>query len=609
MTATVNQAAAVRIRRLRYAYPGLSTWALDAIDLEIQPGEWLALVGANASGKTTLCRALAGLAPHLTGGRFQGQVLIGERDTRLHPPSALVGVVGLTFQNAESQLFNPSVEAEIVWGLEALGLPRAVIAERLAWALHTFHLADVAAQSPERLSGGQQRRLALAAVLAMQPSLLVLDAPLGGLDPRGRSEVLATLQLLRQQRHVTVVLAEADDPAVAAFADRVAHLQHGRLLSVTSSADVPQDAAARPGESAQLSAIAVRSRHGAQPGSAQSADHSRQRLAAGPANPNVPRIEASVGLPQDSQVPGIEASAGLPQDSQAPGIETSAGLPQGSQAPNNRLKPPFQMSSATTFGIPAAEQQASGATAAITLEQLGFAYQPGRPVLQDVSLTIAAGEFVALVGANGSGKTTLAKHLIGLLRPTQGRLLIQGQESARQSVGALARQVGFLFQNPERQIFSATVSDEVAFGPRNLGLPAASVAQRVAQALARFDLTELAGQPPAVLSFTQRRRVTLAAVAALETPILVLDEPTVSLDAEARGGLLAWLHERHAQGSTLVLVTHDLALVADHAQRVLVMQAGRLVADGAPGEVLRQQALLLEAGLTPAPVGETSHAL
>ncbi len=267
------------------------------------------------------------------------------------------------------------------------------------------------------------------------------------------------------------------------------------------------------------------------------------------------------------------------------------------------------MSSATTFGIPAAGQQASGATAAITLEQLGFAYQPGRPVLQDVSLTIAAGEFVALVGANGSGKTTLAKHLIGLLRPTQGRLLIQGQESARQSVGALARQVGFLFQNPERQIFSATVSDEVAFGPRNLGLPAASVAQRVAQALARFDLTELAGQPPAVLSFTQRRRVTLAAVAALETPILVLDEPTVSLDAEARGGLLAWLHERHAQGSTLVLVTHDLALVADHAQRVLVMQDGRLVADGAPGEVLRQQALLLEAGLTPAPVGETSHAL
>ncbi|MFZ2518526.1 MAG: ABC transporter ATP-binding protein, partial [Anaerolineae bacterium] len=186
----MNRAAAVRISGLRYAYPGLSTWALDAIDLEIQPGEWLALVGANASGKTTLCRALVSLVPHLTGGRFQGQVLIGERDTRQHPPSALVDVVGLTFQNAESQLFNPSVEAEIVWGLEALGLPRAVIAERLAWALHTFHLADVAAQSPERLSGGQQRRLALAAVLAMQPSLLVLDAPLGGLDPRGRSEVL-----------------------------------------------------------------------------------------------------------------------------------------------------------------------------------------------------------------------------------------------------------------------------------------------------------------------------------------------------------------------------------------------------------------------------------
>ncbi len=504
----MNEAHEVRITGLRYAYPGLSGWALDGIDLEIRAGEWLALFGANASGKTTLCRALVGLAPHLTGGRFQGQVLIGGKDTRQHPPSDLVGVVGLTFQNPESQLFNPSVETEIVWGLEALGLPRAVIAERLAWALHTFDLDDLRAQSPERLSGGQQRRLALAAVLAMQPSLLVLDAPLGGLDPQGRREVLTTLQQLREQRHITVVVAEADDPAVTWFADRVATLHRGRLVSI------------RPASNAR-EALA-------------GADH--------------------------AAMPAHDA------DAQPPSAPTS----------------------------PHAE------AAAIALEHLSFAYDSGQPVLQDLDLTIAAGEFVALVGANGSGKTTLAKHLIGLLRPSRGRLLIQGQDSARQSVGALARQVGFLFQNPERQIFSATVTDEIAFGPRNLGLPPDVVSRRVAQALARFDLTELASQPPAVLSFTQRRRVTLAAVAALETPILVLDEPTVGLDAEARAGLLAWLHERHAQGVTLVLVTHDLALVAGHAQRVLVLQNGRFAAEGSPDVVLREHALLSQAGLAAA---------
>jgi len=500
----MNDAYDVRITGLRYAYPGLSGWALDSIDLEIRAGEWLALLGANASGKTTLCRALVSLAPHLTGGRFQGQVLIGGKDTRQHPPSDLIGVVGLTFQNPESQLFNPSVETEIVWGLEALGLSRAVIADRLEWALHTFDLAGLRTQSPERLSGGQQRRLALAAVLAMQPSLLVLDAPLGGLDPQGRSEVLTTLQQLRQQRHITVVVAEADDPGIIRFADRVATLHRGRLVSV------------RPASNAREDIALV-------------------------AHPTMPVYEA------DAQPP------------LAPG---------------------------------------SPRAAAITLEHLSFAYDPGQPVLQDLDLTIAAGEFVALVGANGSGKTTLAKHLIGLLRPSRGRLLIQGQDSAQQSVGALARQVGFLFQNPERQIFSATVMDEVAFGPRNLGLPADAVGRRVAQALARFELTELASQPPAVLSFTQRRRVTLAAVAALETPILALDEPTVGLDAEARAGLLAWMHERHAQGVTLVLVTHDLALVAGHAQRVLVMQNGRLVAAGPPDVVLREHALLAQAGLT-----------
>lgn len=514
----MNEAHEVRITGLRYAYPGLSGWALDAIDLEIQAGEWLALLGANASGKTTLCRALVSLAPHLTGGRFQGQVLIGGKDTRQHPPSDLVGVVGLTFQNPESQLFNPSVETEIVWGLEALGLPRAIIAERLAWALHTFDLVGLRAQSPERLSGGQQRRLALAAVLAMQPSLLVLDAPLGGLDPQGRREVLTTLQLLREQRHITVVVAEADDPAVTWFADRVATLHRGRLVSV------------RP------------------------ASNAREAL-------------AGADRPATSAMPAHEA----------------------------HTQPPI------------APGPLRAAAAAITLEHLSFAYDPGQPVLRDLDLTIAAGEFVALVGANGSGKTTLAKHLIGLLRPSRGRLLIQGQDSARQSVGALARQVGFLFQNPERQIFSATVTDEIAFGPRNLGLPADVIGRRVAQALARFDLTELAAQPPAVLSFTQRRRVTLAAVAALETAILVLDEPTVGLDAEARAGLLAWLHECHAQGVTLVLVTHDLALVAGHAQRVLVLQDGRLAAEGPPDVVLREHALLAQAGL--AAVAEQPDAL
>jgi energy-coupling factor transporter ATP-binding protein EcfA2 len=225
-----NVIDAVRAEGLRFAYPpstpgGAAPWVLDGLDLRVAPGEWLAIMGASDAGKTTLCLLLAGLAPYLTGGTLEGRVVVAGRDTREHPPPALSDAVGIVFQETEAQLFNATVEAEVAWGLENLGLPVAQIRARIAQVLARLRLEDLRDRPPEALSGGEKKRLALASVLAMRPALLVLDEPLGGLDPGGRAEVLAALSTLRQESAAAIVMTESDPEPVAAFADRVVVLE------------------------------------------------------------------------------------------------------------------------------------------------------------------------------------------------------------------------------------------------------------------------------------------------------------------------------------------------------------------------------------------------
>jgi energy-coupling factor transporter ATP-binding protein EcfA2 len=227
----------ILVEGLSFAYPPLSPdapapWVLDGLDLRVSQGEWLAVMGASDVGKTTLCLLLAGLAPHFTAGTMEGHVVVAGRDILQHPPPALAGTVGLLFQEPEAQLFNPTVEAEVAWGLENLGLPVAEIRARVDEVLALLRLEHTRHRSPGELSGGEKKRLALASVLVMRPAVLILDEPMGGLDPVGRQEVLAALSRLRSQEReqpVTIVMTESDPEAVAAFADRLVVLEKGRI--------------------------------------------------------------------------------------------------------------------------------------------------------------------------------------------------------------------------------------------------------------------------------------------------------------------------------------------------------------------------------------------
>lgn len=233
----------------------------------------------------------------------------------------------------------------------------------------------------------------------------------------------------------------------------------------------------------------------------------------------------------------------------------------------------------------------------IKVERISFAYPDGPTILREVSFVIPAGQTVAIVGVNGSGKTTLLRHVIGLLKPAEGRVLVNGQDTHTAHTAALAREVGFAFQKPEHQLFSATVRDEIAFGPRNLGLRGADLTARVNDTLERFALTDIADHPPAVLSFSYRRLIALASIAALHSPILALDEPLVGLDGLWRRRVIAWLEEHKAAGGTTLMVTHHLRLAAK-TQRVMILRRGELVADGPPSEVFADPDVLHSAGLT-----------
>jgi len=487
----------INLDRLSFAYPpthaGASpTSVLRDCSLRLGEGDSLAVMGASGAGKSTLCHVLAGLAPRHTGGTAEGVVTLGGHNVLASPPD--VDAVGLLFQDAATQLFTTSVEDEVAWGLEALGVDPLEITRRVDAALAGFDLTGVRTRAPWALSGGQQKRLALAALWAMRPSVLVLDEPLGGLDPQGKREVLAAVEALRQAG--TTLVTTTMQIATARRAGQVALLAEGRLSH-------PQAPAAAFDTAGPLS------------------------------------VARLTGI-------GVIAPTALWPD----------------------LKPTIAP---------------DGARPAIEVTGLQYGYPGDEVVLRGIDLAIATGQFLAIVGPNGAGKSTLVRHFNGLLRPQSGRVRVQGELIGDRPTGALAREVGFLFQRPEQQLFAPSVREEIEFGLTRLGLPDRS--ERLDRAVARFDLGEVAGAPPATLSYGDQRAVTLACLAAMGPPTIILDEPTVGLDGRGLSQLLAWLAELRAVGTTIIAVTHHMDLAA-RADRVVALDRGRIVADGAPSEVL-----------------------
>lgn len=558
--------AALQLEDLRFSYPpaladGPPVEVLRGLTLHAPAGQALAIMGATSSGKTTLALILAGLAPEMTGGALAGHASVAGLDVAKTSPARLSHTLGLIFQEPERQLFNMSVAEEVAFGLEGQGMPPAQIGERVAWALARVGLAGLEARAPWQLSGGQQKRLAIASILAMQPPILLLDEPMAGLDPAGRREIAALLAELKANTGATVVALEKDAEFVARWAERVMVLAGGQIALDGAPADVFRQV---------------------------------ERLrAAGLAAPQMAELAERLRA-EGEQATFVTAQQGAAWALQR--IE-QAGTPLSVQG--QRRSPAVQ---------PDASAADPPAPLAVDVRGVSFTYAGGARALNELTLAVPQGQFAAIVGPNGGGKSTLARHLNGLLRPQQGTVAIAGRPAAGLPVGELARSVGYVFQNPDHQIFAPTVREEVAFGPRNLGLASQALAQRVEEALAAFDLGPLADTPPAVLGYGLRRLVTLASVWAMQPPIWLLDEPTTGLDARFTALLMEGLHALHQAGHTIMFITHDLKLAAQ-AQRIVVISRGRVALDGPPQAVLADSAELQAVGLRPPPITRLSALL
>lgn len=525
---------------------------LRGVSFEVGRGESVVLLGRVGSGKTTLCMALNGLVPHVTGGVFRGDVRVLGLNTKEHAVADMARGVGLVFQDPESQLVQMRVEDEIAFGLENLGVDPAEMAERVTWALAAVGLSEYRERSPLLLSGGEKQRVAIAAMLAMQPRVLVLDEPTASLDPAGKIAVFKVLQELRQRHDITIFMATQELERIARFADRVLVLHDGRI--------------ALDGPPAEVLAHVAKLQ------------------------------EMGVGVPQVIELGHILSKRTHRRYHFVNNAEAYTELRKRARKYKMRKKARRpEVRNANVLSVPRVDPL--GEAHQITFEHVSYTYDDGHVALRDVNLVVHPGDFVALLGPNGAGKTTLARHFNGLAQPTEGRVRVEHQDTHTTSVAKLARLVGYVFQNPDHQIFSPTVEEEIAFGPRMQELPPAIVAHRVAEALDRFRLSPYAGTPPALLGFGQRRQVALAAIIAMQPKVLILDEPTGGLDWRSQQELMSVLTAFNALGHTVVLITHDMRLVAEYTARSVVLSGGQVLFDGPTRELFRRGDVLAQAQL------------
>jgi len=512
------------IKNLTYYYPETTRPALQNIHLTIEEGEFVLVVGGSGSGKSSLARALTGLIPDFYGGRIGGQVLLRGQNIRTLDRRQIAGTVGMVFQDPEQQLVMTSVQAEIAFGLENLGLPPAEMFRRVAEVMSFLNLTPIKHAFTTNLSGGQKQKLALASILAMQPSVLILDEPTSQLDPAAAEEFFNLIKRLNEEMNFTIILVEQRLERCFHLADRVLVMENGSIVKDGSPA-----AAAT--------------------------------------------WQCTRGLPFMPPVAALFAKAGK--------HSVPLTVKEGRRLVKKMLYPgaPAKASLAN----PKQERPANRTSPVIEVENLWFSYPNGNEVLHGVDLKVNSGEFVALLGENGAGKTTLLKHLAGLLKPDRGRVRILGQDTRRTTPQELARYVGYLSQNPNDYLFQATVADELRFTLTNLGLAEAGRIDRVLEKLALESFREV---NPRDLSSGERQRVALASVMVAEPQLLVLDEPTRGLDYRLKERLGRLLQAIAEEGTTILVVTHDVEFAAEYAHRVVLLFDGRIAADGPKQQTL-----------------------
>jgi energy-coupling factor transport system ATP-binding protein len=507
----------IEFRDVSFRYAGADRDALSGINLSIRSGEIVLVTGPAGSGKTTFCSCINGLIPHYHEGELRGEVIVRGYDTRRARIGGLASLVGMVFQDPDSQLVTSSVLDEVAFGPENLGVPREEINRRVGEALSATRLNGFEEREPHNLSGGEQQACSIAATYSMHPEIYVMDEPLANLDPAGRLQVLQVLIDVAKQRGKTLIIVEHSLEEVVPLVHRVLVMCEGKVIrdgaleDVLSGGDIP---------------------------------HVFTR-------PAIVRLADRFGLD-----PKTFSSEQFYTDLNARKPLGVIELAESSPAATNISSTPL-----------------------IEFKDVHYAYK-GHPALRGVSLTIYEGELVAILGRNGSGKTTLARHIIGLLQPARGKVIVAGRDVSDTPTHELTQQIGFCFQNPNHQIVSFKVRDEMTFGLKAHNVDPSEFDARIQRALELVDLLDVIDAEIFDLGKGQKQRLALASVLTLNPKILVIDEPTTGQDPQMTKEIFDIIEHLNKIGTTVLMITHRVDYAAEYAHRAIVMNRGEVAFDG-----------------------------
>jgi len=531
---------AIEVNDLSFTYKGGTKKALDGLEFEQEQGEMVVLMGHTGAGKSTFSRCLNGLIPHFHKGDYSGEIrILGNpiMGKRVHD---LVSQIGLVFQDFESQLFSTNVELEVAFGPENLCLSRAEIGERIDKALELVRLRGFERREPASLSGGEKQRLAIASILAIRPRIVVMDEPTTDLDPQGKLEIFSVAKLLRSENY-TILFIEHETEALLE-ADKIVIMDEGRVVTEGKPCEILRD-------------IELLENHGIRPPQiAKLFEDTNETIF-----PLTVEDAVRVLEQRDWKISDQKYAALLEKDEQ---------------------------------------RQKGYGKKIIEVKDLEYVYPRNIKALDSVTMEICEGEFLAIIGQNGSGKTTLAKHFNGLLKPSKGEVRIAGQDTKRKQVSELGKIVGYVFQNPDHQIFADTVEDEIAFGPRNLGIPGDKISRFVKEAMKDVGLEGYERCDPFSLTKGERQRVAIASILASKPRVLIFDEPTTGLDYREQKSIMELLQNLNRKGHTIIIITHSLWLVAEYAKRVLVLHKGKIILDDGTRKVFSEEEQLGNSFLT-----------
>ena len=557
----------ITVENLRYRYPHAKELALDGLDFSVEKGEFIGIIGENGAGKSTLSQAIMGLVPQFYKGAYGGTVMVDGIEAGRTPVAQLCGHVGLVFQNPFNQLSGAkdNVYEEVAFGMQNLGVPAEEMKGRVEEALKLLDIWQYRDRNPFDLSGGQMQRVAIASVLVMRPDVMILDEPTSQLDPEGSDEVFKAVETLTGSG-ITILMIEQKIEKLAAYCDRILLLHKGKQIAF----DTPQKVFSMP----DLKDYGIQA----------------------PAFTRICKAEG-VKLADGTYPVTVEEAAGVLREKRLGAPACADGGERAQKAAEVK---------AAQAGGPA--ESAVSSDEQFCIENLDFSYLADVPVLKNLNMKLDKRP-TAIIGQNGAGKTTLVKLLKGLLKPVSGSIYFHGEDISGKTVAMLAGNVGYVFQNPDDQIFKYNVMDEILFGPLNIGMDSERAKKEAERALELTGLTGKEKENPYDLELYERKMTAIASVLAMDTDVLILDEPTIAQDWKGRqiiGGIIRSLSER---GKLVIAILHDMDFVAENFERVIIMAHGQVMADGTAKEVFAQEEALKKARLQKPYVMQLCEAL